>query len=237
MAKVIATSDFHGTLPEIPECDILIIAGDLCPDFPSKAGKYELVDKGGGMQAQWLDTTFRRWVNDLSAKRILAIWGNHDFVGERRALWEHLELPVRFLQDETVEVEGLRIHGTPWVPGLPRWAFHANSPALQARAEGIPRDLDILISHGPPYGVLDFVAPQFGSCHVGDTYLRHQLERIRPQVVVCGHIHEQYGSAYVEDKDGNYVTTVLNVSYNDENYNPINPPVEVVEIAYKEANV
>jgi Icc-related predicted phosphoesterase len=229
--KVLATSDLHGVLPEIDDCDVLIIGGDVCPDHPiGKVERYALVNNGSDYQLEWLDTDFRRWLNSLNERGIsvVGIAGNHDFVFERmKAAVAELHLPWTYLLDEEVEVAGLRIYGTPWVPGLPRWAFHASDGALVARAATIPRDLDILISHGPPYGILDFVAPQFGSLHVGDVALRNALEDdLNPQVLVCGHIHEQYGGRIVGS------TSVLNVSHNDENYNPINPPVELVEFTY-----
>lgn len=231
MPKVVATSDLHGTLPEIEDCDLLVIAGDVCPDFPGKAAKYLAEDRGVNEQLAWLDTTFRRWLTGLTDRgiRVVAIAGNHDFVFERLpGAVEALYLPWKYLRDEEVTIHGLHIYGTPWVPGLPRWAFHGSENALRARADSIPSGLDILISHGPPFGILDFVAPQFGSLHVGDIALRDALEGdLDPKVVVCGHVHEQYGVDV-----GLPATTVLNVSHNDESYNPINAPVELVEFAY-----
>lgn len=226
--RVVATSDLHGFLPDpldIPEADLLIIAGDLCPDHPiGKRQRYGLDDNGASYQHEWLDGEFRRWLDRVipRVKQVIAVWGNHDFIGEpNRFGVEPPELPVQFLQDETVEIDGVRIHGTPWVPGLPRWAFHGSEEFLKARAESIPSDLDILISHGPPYGTADFVAPQFGSLNVGDRALAGTLGSLRPEFFICGHIHEQYGA---HEHDG---VTVLNVSYVDENYVPGNKPFEI----------
>lgn len=226
MTRIVATSDLHGFLPDpldIPEADLLIIAGDICPDHPiGKRERYGLDDKGAGYQAEWLDSEFRRWLDRVCQRveYVVAVWGNHDFVGEQRRLWEDLYLPVQFLQDETVEIGGLKIHGTPWVPGLPRWAFHGSEEFLKARAESIPSDLDILISHGPPYGTADFVAPQFGSLAVGDRALAGALGSLAPKLFVCGHIHEQYGLHEHDD------VIVANVSYVDENYVPGNAPMD-----------
>jgi Icc-related predicted phosphoesterase len=107
---------------------------------------------------------------------------------------------------------------------------------LEVRADSIPPDVDILISHGPPYGFLDFVAPQFGSLNVGDRPLRDRLERgsLRPRVMVCGHIHEQYGVHVVTHPFHDGTTTIMNVSHNTENYEPINRPMEIVEFSYLE---
>lgn len=226
---MIATSDLHGFLPDpldIPEADLLIIAGDIAPDHPiGMRARYGLNDNGAAYQAEWLDGEFRRWLDRVipRVKRVIAIWGNHDFVGEPNRFGVEppaLQREVQFLNDETVEIDGVRIHGTPWVPGLPRWAFHGSEEFLQARAESIPSDLDILISHGPPYGTADFVAPQFGSLNVGDRALAGALGSLNPKLFICGHIHEQYGQ-HVDRDSG---VPVWNVSYVDENYVPGNAP-------------
>lgn len=212
-----ATSDLHGRLPEVPDCDLLLLGGDICPDHPiGKRERYALLDKGGSFQAEWLDTEFRDWLDALDYRGItvVAIWGNHDFVGEHPSIVP--DLPWTLIQDELFEMDGLKVWGTPWVPGLPRWAFYGSDEALRARAEGIPSGIDVLMTHGPPYGVADFVAPQFGSMNVGDRALRDELSRIDPKVIVCGHIHEQFGIHTFEH------IPVYNVSYMDENYDDSN---------------
>jgi Icc-related predicted phosphoesterase len=218
--KVLATADLHGNLPEVPDCDLLLIAGDICPDFPSRAGKYNYPDKGAAQQAKWLEAFFLPWVDALYDRGIdvVSIWGNHDFVGE--STWAK-HLPVTFLTDQIYEFGGLKIYGSPWVPGLPRWAFYADQAALRSRAILTPVDTDIMLFHGPPYGVLDFVAPQFGSEHVGDDTVKEAIQIVRPKAYICGHIHEQFGR---DEIDG---VPIYNVSHVNEFYEPINPIVEI----------
>lgn len=209
-----ATSDLHGRLPDVPDCDLLLIGGDICPDHPvGKQQRYDLFDKGASSQAIWLDTVFRAWLEELVNRhiKVVAIWGNHDFVGEHPEIVP--DLPWTLIQDALFEMDGLKVWGTTWVPGLPRWAFYASHEALVARAKAIPSGIDVLMTHGPPYGTADFVAPQFGSINVGDIALRDELPRINPQVIVCGHIHEQFG---IHNYRG---IPVYNVSHMDENYN------------------
>lgn len=226
--KIVATSDFHGMLPEyddIGACDVLVIAGDICPDAPGRL--FRQPDNGAQFQADWLKEEFAPWVEGLGQTHeighVLAIWGNHDFVGEpNRFGVEPPSIPgVTFLNDEAIVIDGVKFWGTPWVPGLPRWAFYGSEEFLKARAEGIPSDVDVLISHGPPYGTADFVAPQFGSLNVGDRALAGTLGSLyAPQVFICGHIHEQYGT---HEHNGVYVA---NVSYVDEDYVPGNRPLD-----------
>ena len=64
---VCATADLHGWLPPISPCDLLLIAGDICPPTD---------------QRHWLDTNFRTWLVDSPARHVVATWGNNDVVPE-----------------------------------------------------------------------------------------------------------------------------------------------------------
>lgn len=229
MTKIVATSDLHGTLPEIPECDILLIAGDVCPDYirssrmpdRSMAARYH---KGQPEQANWLGDIFKPWLEEVPAKFIVGIAGNHDFVFENKFLVP--DLPWIYLEDQGATVAGIRIYGIPWVPNLPFWAFHADDIRLEA-AYGAVQECDILLSHGPPHGYLDVVPSKYGSAsgtNVGAFPANAALLRTKPSYMICGHIHEGYGEV-------NHVggTRIINVAHNDGFYNPVNQPIIIDE--------
>ena len=218
--KIITTSDLHGRLPEIPECDLLLIAGDLCPDyFHDRPNR--LMNKGEQRQRHWLDTEFRKWLDDIPAKQVVGIAGNHDYVFEHQFLIPE-GLRWTYLCDELAITHGLRIWGTPYVPHLPRWAFHLDDRGLEARAQGIPEGIDILLSHGPPYEYLDCVDERYGGPKpVGDIWLAMELYRIQPKVFVCGHIHEQGGKEVIHPDTG---TVIRNASLVNIDYEPVNLP-------------
>jgi predicted phosphohydrolase len=241
---IYATADLHGNLPEPPaDADLLLLAGDICPDFRPLRSNTDWVDKSGIQQAKWLENQFRPWLEALPCPAV-GIWGNHDFIGEQRKLWPprlpwvYLEdsffhMPVRRVSDG--QILGFKVWGTPWVPGLPYWAFHGRSEVLQWRADLIPVGLDVLMAHGPPMGFGDLVpypptydekysTPVEGE-HVGDSALTEAIARARPKVVVCGHIHEARGTYVLSDQPGDAVDTnaglgipIYNVSAVDENY-------------------
>src|ERR1035437_821520 len=100
--RIIAISDTHGTLPEIPECDLLIIGGDVCP----------VHDHTMGFQRSWLELDFDNWLKGLPVKQIVGIGGNHDFALET---WPDLarSLHWQYLLDEGFEYEGLTLWGIP----------------------------------------------------------------------------------------------------------------------------
>lgn len=217
---VYATSDLHGHLPVIPECDLLLIAGDICPDYfggQRFVGSRIVTDKGEQRQRHWLNTTFREWLDEIPAKDVVAIAGNHDYVIEHKFLMPK-DLRWHYLEDDEVTLHGLRIWGTPWVPNLPSWAFYQSDRGLQMRAEMIPTGLDILMTHGPPYGIADLVH----GMHVGDPQMGAELERIKPKLVVCGHIHEGFGEYNFNG------TKLFNVACNDEYYSPCRPLTRVI---------
>src|SRR5579872_5736067 len=147
MTKIVITSDLHGNLLDIPECDILIIAGDICPDSHSL------------LQAQWLNVAFRDWLNSIPAKHVVGIAGNHDLVFERAFHLVPTGLRWHYLQHNMIELEGFKIFGMPWIK--PIWgAFQRDEVGLEQKYSQIPNDVDIVISHGPPHGIGDLV-PRF----------------------------------------------------------------------------
>jgi Icc-related predicted phosphoesterase len=174
--KIVAMADLHGYLPNrIPACDLLLIAGDICPDYKP--------------QREWLDRDFRRWLGRIPARHVVATWGNHDFAGEAGDV---PKLRCSVLVDETIEIEGVRIHGTPWTPVCSRFAFTEDEDVLEGCFNRIPSDVDILISHGPPRGWVDL--SRYGT-HDGSVALLAAVERARPALTICGHVHEARAGA------------------------------------------
>lgn len=200
---IVATSDTHGRHEKmvIPPGDVFIHAGDL-----SAHGTL-------GNLARFND-----WLGTLPHRHKLIIAGNHDFCFERtpdeaRALVTH----ATYLQDEAVEIEGVKFYGSPWQPWFMNWAFNLGSPReLREKWDLIPADTDVLITHGPAYGHADL--SKRGE-HLGCREMLDTIEqRVRPGWHIFGHIHEAHGSSRSAH------TTHLNVSACDFNYRPVNAP-------------
>ena len=161
---------------------------------------------------------FDRWLGTLPHPRKVVIAGNHDWGFERtpvkaRSLLQH----ATYLEDELVTVDGVRIWGSPWQPWFYDWAFNLpRGPQIAAKWAMIPEGVDVLMTHGPPAGILDRTK---NGEHVGCEDLRRELLRVRPKVHVFGHIHEGYGTL---EQDG---VRFVNASNCSERYRAVQAPI------------
>lgn len=184
-------SDTHGHTPDLPLADLLIHCGDICGTFS--------------------------WFLDQPHRYKLLIPGNHD---ERLASKNYPEaLDPYLLLDRTVEIEGIRIHGSPWTPPFGRWWFMEPEAKLGERYSKVTGPIDILATHGPAYGKLDLT---IGSEHAGSRALRDLGKRLKPALHVHGHIHESGGFS-INDWGG----YGMNVSACDVQNNLTRPPVVI----------
>lgn len=200
--RIIAISDTHNHHDKlvIPDGDILIHAGDMT---------------GRGTARELKNVT--DFLRGLPHQHKILIAGNHDFCFERdREVALQSLNGLIYLQDQEVTVEGLRIYGSPWQPWFYDWAFnlHRGAP-IRAKWDRIPLGLDVLITHGPPHGILD--QTRLGM-NLGCEELKAAVDRVRPRVHIFGHIHEAGGQKI---KKG---IKFFNVSSCDELYQTLSPP-------------
>lgn len=138
-------------------------------------------------------TQFLEWFSNTDFKHKIFIAGNHDFGFEQQTdiAQEYKDMGVIYLFDNEVTIDGIKFYGSPWQPEFHNWAFNLpRGEELAQKWEQIPNDVDILITHGPAYGILDY-APIGG--HVGCEELYRKIVDVKPKIHVCGHIHDGYG--------------------------------------------
>ena len=125
---------------------------------------------------------------------------------------------IIYLEDDFTIIEGLKIYGTPHSKMFFNWAFNRTEVELIELFEKIPDDVDILLSHAPPYTILDKLAD--GQC-VGENTLRNRLYKlINLKLHVFGHIHNCFGMI---KPHGKHIS--VNASQVDENYELNNFPL------------
>lgn len=258
--RIVCISDTHtmGKLLTIPEGDVLIHAGDHTFRGTKEETKQAL---------KWLTSLKEQF------KHIVFVAGNHDFYFDDKAptkfrdwriykpytKWEMLERHgpgLIYLEDSSVEIEGLKFYGSPWQPWFHGWAFNFPAPGKEMRFNGglvqspedieyskmvaiktwakIPDDVDVLVTHSPPKGIMDKAWYDRDDDRVGCPALRERLLELKNlRLHVFGHIHENYGTVeYGTDLHGGYKwskITFVNAAVNTRMYEPTNAPI-VIEI-------
>jgi Icc-related predicted phosphoesterase len=208
MVRIVCISDIHGSHREInlPKGDMLIIAGDIgLEDVHNRLPLWE----------------FNRWLGEQDFKHIICAAGNHDWFCEKHPEETRAALTnCHYLAHESIEIEGFKIFGSPISAWFYDWAFNVHrGPAIAAKWAQIPTDTNILVTHGPPYGVLD-VTPRMQT--VGDEDLERRIALLpNLKLMVFGHIHFSYGQL---DHGG---VKYINASSCTEDYLPDNPPIVV----------
>lgn len=167
---------------DIPEARVLVFAGDC-----TSTGDL------------WDLNEFCMWMAQFEHEYKIFVAGNHDrcFTDERRkyALNILKRWNIIYLEDDFITVEGFKIYGSPWKP---TWKGRAMGFTLMRRslelAEKwalIPNDIDVLITHTPPYDILDYGYGRVGNgCEILG---RKILGFPQLKAHIFGHIHEGYG--------------------------------------------
>lgn len=207
MIKIVAVSDTHNNTFDLPQGDILVHAGDL-----TMRGSMPEIVKG----LDWLSSHKDKF------KHIVFVAGNHDFGFQEepevcKAICENRN--IIYLQDQLIELEGLKIYGSPWQPRYFDWAFNSTDAELEEHWKKIPEGIDILLTHCPPFSILDFVPRSY--THIGCRHLQSRVLEIKPKVHIFGHCHESFG---YKELNGIHF---YNVSTLDGMYCNYRDPVEI----------
>lgn len=221
--KITLISDTHNQHESVTEFleggDILIHAGDFM------TSGYDTVQA----------TKFFKWFDNIdNYENKIFIAGNHDRWMESEDVKTELTnyKTINYLQDEGLVLyydgpngdlmrDNVRIYGSPWQPEFFNWAFNKpRGEKIKEKWDMIPKNTDILITHGPPYGKLDFVL--YDRVNVGCKDLLNRVEEIKPKINVFGHIHEGYGYVF----DG--YTHFFNASVLNEKYYFTNKPLTFI---------
>ena len=204
--EITCISDTHCAEVYLEEGDILIHAGDL-----TYQGK--------------LQETVRQldWIARQKFRHKIIVPGNHERGWEQgRIDYERLcyERGIQILNDSSLTVMGIKLYGSPITPKFYDWAWMREpGEEIEQVWKDIPEGIDILVTHGPPYGILD--KNSYGE-HCGCNDLLKHVKRVKPKLHVFGHIHEGYGQTV---KHG---IRFINAAIMDGKYQPINMPTRLV---------
>jgi Icc-related predicted phosphoesterase len=174
------THTFHGLLQVPEDIDIVIHSGDCSNPRDPYNNEPEV-------------RRFIDWYKSLPIKHKIYVAGNHDSSIEKKFINKYdFELcNIHYLENTYIEIEGLKIFGSPYTPEFGNWSFmKARHKLDRIWDKAIDDNTDIIIVHGPPKGVLDKSYDRKGmmeSC--GDKSLLNKVNKVQPKLMLFGHIH------------------------------------------------
>ena len=174
------THTYHGLLKVPEDIDMVIHSGDATNPRDPYASEQEMLN-------------FISWFSSLPIKHKVFVAGNHDLCIERNLITkiDFMKNGIVYLENDYAEVEGLKIWGSPFTPTFGQgWAFNKKRSALHDIWKEIPDDVDIVVVHGPPKGILDLAYHQLNCIEFcGDEALRKRMYLLNPKLCLFGHIH------------------------------------------------
>lgn len=217
--KVAALSDLHRYLPEVPECDVLLICGDITP---------LKIQRNIPQSKKWLSHEFADWINEAPCERVYMVGGNHDFalasmyrnsVSKSTILYGPTNGKLVMLDNELsifTDNDGKTylFWGTPYCKIFGNWAYMYEPETLKEAYARMPEGCDIVLTHdAPKLCGLGVIHQRFDREDAGNPWLADEIMRKHPKYVFCGHIHS--GEHNLQTLDD---IKMANVSFVDESY-------------------
>lgn len=196
--RILHLSNTHGChhrLRELPDADMVVHSGDFCM---------------AGCEQEAID--FMDWFCDLPYRHKIFICGNHDdcLYG---ANINGLDNNVHYLCNSGIEIEGLKFYGVPMFMG------DCVTDCQSINYATIPTDTDILITHSPAFGILDFD----NDINYGSEDLLTAVSEVNPRIHLFGHIHKQHGITTIG------TTIFSNGAIMNDDYSTLNHP-NIIEL-------
>jgi Icc-related predicted phosphoesterase len=203
--RIVIISDTHGAHENLGPLkgDVLIHCGDFENLFRQESGAIEQIDD---------------WFGRQNFELILCLGGNHDLAMEKRVQsGQPLLKNATFLTEGEVIHRGVKFFGASWVPMLDGHAFFLDDERLEDAWDRIPDDVDVLMTHTPPAGILDVSST---GLRLGCKYLAARLKDLSPRLHCFGHVHASRGHRIIGD------TTYLNATSVNSNFQIAHRPFE-----------
>ena len=164
---------------------------------------------------------FNKWIGSLGLDKehVVVVAGNHDWYFQRhtREQIDRICTNFTYLQEDRYECDGVKFYGAPHQPEFYGWAFNVpRGEKLKAIWDKIPEDTDVLLTHGPPMGILD--ANSTGE-HGGCEDLLNRVNELKLKVHCFGHIHSGYNTKKIKE------TIFINSSSLNDDYDLVNKPI------------
>lgn len=220
MTRIVFISDTHNQhdIVQVPDCDILV----HCGDATTTGTRTEMAK-------------FAQWWDKQPGKHKVFVPGNHDLLFRDEPELASALFPRTHVElHGELELEGLRFFLSSYTPEYGKhWAFHYERNGPEAANFWAPlwsgEDYDVVVTHGPPLGILDKCSERWGNKSAGCRQLLDAVLALAPFVHAFGHIHHGYGTYHLSPQDAND-TVFINAALNTDDYELMNAPwvVDVV---------
>lgn len=175
------THGYHHLLNQPNDIDIVIFSGDESNYYDVYKNEPECLN-------------FLHWFGNLKIKHKIMIAGNHSsYIFHMKTKFKEWcdYYNIIYLENEGVEIEGIKFWGSPNTPTFGNWYFMKDRAKMDKHWSHAPEDIDVFICHGPCKGILDLSYNRNNELEFcGDKALRnHILNRIKPKYFLSGHIH------------------------------------------------
>ena len=199
MPRIVVMSDTHMLhhMLDVPDGDIVVHCGDW--SSADEVAQYE---------------DFFAWYSALPHRYKILVAGNHESLmsGFGKLMRRKIPSNIAYLEDARTTIQGLKFWGSPRTVGFQWMAFtHRKIDRPERIWAAIPDDTDVLVTHGPPHGILD---RNHGGQHIGDRDLLERVQQIRPRLHLFGHVHDSNGELV---QDG---THFINAAIGDDDEDP-----------------
>ena len=180
--KIWHISDTHSYhyLLDVPKVDVVIHSGD--------ASNYKDIYKN---EVEFMD--FLHWFKNLPIKHKVYVAGNHDSAIEKNIFDIKTKIKnsdIHYLEDSFVDIDGVKIYGSPYSPTFGSWSFMKNRAKLHKVWGRIPENTDILVTHTPPKGILDLSFDREHNLEFcGCSALMKRVLNLKLKAHLFGHIH------------------------------------------------
>lgn len=213
--RLVCVSDTHNLASglSLPDGDVLIHSGDF-----TMRGQVREFEK------------FASWLGTLSHKHIVVVAGNHDWLAEEhpedaRRILTSARNNIHYLHDQSVDLDGLKVYGSPYQPEFFSWAFNLpRGPILADKWAEIPEDAEVVVTHGPPMLIGDQVHREgtLAIENVGCSDLAARLRKLpKLKAHICGHIHPGHGLREING------VKYVNASVLNDQYLLVNSPIVI----------
>jgi Icc-related predicted phosphoesterase len=206
--KIALLSDTHFQWDDltVPECDLLISTGDYS-GYQGNEPELKL---------------YHKWLDKQHASEIISLQGNHEVwvesnFAKAKRLVSEISARIHFVAEEALEIQGIKIYCSSVTPWFQNWAWNLpQGEPIRTHWRQISDDTQVLVTHGPPYGILDQATE--GGEHFGCPELLARIKELKSlKLHAFGHIHGGSGECEV---DG---IQFINASICNQEYRPVNP--------------